>query len=120
VSISPRASLRRRLTIGTVIVIAAAHLLAAFLLIALERERARESLVDALQSDARIIVENIAAALLFNDREAAAETVRSLGVQRGVNARAYTTAARSCLPRISLPARASRRRDPMGPRFCRT
>lgn len=68
---------------GTVIVIAAAQVLAAFLLIALERERARESLVDALQSDSQIIVQNIAAALLFDDREAAAETVRSLGVQRG-------------------------------------
>ena len=63
--------------------IVGAQLLAAVLLIALERQRALESLADDMQSDARIIVENIAAALLFNDRDAAAETVRSLGVHRG-------------------------------------
>jgi signal transduction histidine kinase/ActR/RegA family two-component response regulator len=82
-SIAPKASLRRRLTMGTVVVIVAAQLLAAILLIAMERERARQSLAGDLQSDSGIIVENIAAALLFNDREAAEETVRSLGVQRG-------------------------------------
>jgi signal transduction histidine kinase/CheY-like chemotaxis protein len=82
-SIAPNASLRRRLTMGTVVVIVAAQLLAAILLIAMERERARQSLAGDLESDSRIIVENIAAALLFNDREAAEETVRSLGVQRG-------------------------------------
>jgi signal transduction histidine kinase/ActR/RegA family two-component response regulator len=82
-SIAPTASLRRRLIMGTVVVIVGAQLLAAILLIAMERERARQSLADDLESHSRIIVENIAAALLFNDREAAEETVRSLGVERG-------------------------------------
>jgi signal transduction histidine kinase/CheY-like chemotaxis protein len=76
-------SLRRKLTMGAVVVIVAAQLSAAVVLIALERTRARASLVEDLQSSARIVADNVAAALQFGYRDEAAETLRALGVERG-------------------------------------
>jgi signal transduction histidine kinase/CheY-like chemotaxis protein len=76
-------SLRRKLTMGTVVVIVAAQLTAAIVLIALERNRARQSLARNLQTSARVVVDNVAAALVFEYRDEAAETLRALGVQRG-------------------------------------
>jgi signal transduction histidine kinase/CheY-like chemotaxis protein len=78
-----KGSLRRKLTMGAVVVIVAAQLAAAIVLIALERGRARASLVDDLQTSARIVVDNVAAALAFGYRDEAAETLRALGVERG-------------------------------------
>ena len=78
-----KGSLRRKLTMGAVIVIVAAQLSAAIVLIGLERERARASLVEDLQTNARIVADNVAAALAFNYRDEAAETLRALGVERG-------------------------------------
>jgi uncharacterized membrane protein affecting hemolysin expression len=68
---------------GTVVVIVAAQLTAAIVLIALERNRARQSLARNLQTSARVVVDNVAAALVFEYRDEAAETLRALGVQRG-------------------------------------
>jgi signal transduction histidine kinase/ActR/RegA family two-component response regulator len=76
-------SLRRKLMTGAVVVIISAQLAAAIVLIALERTRARESLADDLQTNARIVVDNIAAALSFDYRDEAAETLRALGVENG-------------------------------------
>ena len=76
-------TLRRKLTMGALIVIVVAQLAAAFVLIVIERSRARESLVDDLQTNARIIVDNVAAALAFEYRDEVAETLRALDVQRG-------------------------------------
>jgi hypothetical protein len=78
-----RGSLRRKLTMGTVVVIIAAQLIAAIVLIVIERGRARVSLADSLQTSAHIVVDNVAAALMFEYRDEAAETLRALGVQRG-------------------------------------
>jgi signal transduction histidine kinase/CheY-like chemotaxis protein len=76
-------SLRRKLTIGTILVLVSAQLAAAAVLIGLERNRARTSLVEDLQTSSRIVVDNIAAALAFGYDDEAAETLRALGVERG-------------------------------------
>jgi signal transduction histidine kinase/CheY-like chemotaxis protein len=76
-------SLRRKLTTSAVVVIVAAQLTAAVVLVVLERARARESLVEDLQASGRIVVENVAAALAFDYRDEAAETLRSLGAAPG-------------------------------------
>ena len=78
-----RGSLRRKLTLGAVVAIVAGQLLAAIVLIAIERDRARDSLVDSLQTSAHIVVDNVAAALAFNYRDEADETLRALGVEPG-------------------------------------
>jgi signal transduction histidine kinase/ActR/RegA family two-component response regulator len=78
-----KGSLRRKLTMGTVVVIIAAQLAAAIVLIALERSRARQSLADGMQTSAHIVVDNVAAALMFEYHDEAEETLRALGVQAG-------------------------------------
>jgi signal transduction histidine kinase/CheY-like chemotaxis protein len=78
-----KTSLRRKLTLGAVVVIVAAQIAAAIVLIALERARARDSLVEDLETNARIVVDNVAAALDFEYRDEAGETLRALGVERG-------------------------------------
>ena len=76
-------SLRRKLTMGTVIVIVFAQLIAAMVLIGLERARAREWLAEEMQTTARLVAENVAAALQFEYRNEAEETLRALGVRHG-------------------------------------
>jgi signal transduction histidine kinase/ActR/RegA family two-component response regulator len=48
-----------------------------------EHSRARKNLVEVLQTQSRIVVDNSAAALQFNDYDAAVETLRALGVNAG-------------------------------------
>jgi signal transduction histidine kinase/CheY-like chemotaxis protein len=77
------ASLRRKLTMGAVVAMVAAQLGAAIVLIGIERSRARRSLVEDVESNARIVVDNVAAALAFDYRDEADETLRALGAERG-------------------------------------
>ena len=87
-------SLRRKLTLGAVNIIIAAQLCAAVILIVLESSRARQILIEDLQTESRIVVDNIAAALDFGDQDAATETLRALGVHEGFqHACVYDTAA---------------------------
>jgi signal transduction histidine kinase/ActR/RegA family two-component response regulator len=76
-------SLRQKLTLVALVTVVSAQLCAAIALIAWERSRARRGLVDTLSTQSRIVVANSAAALSFNDHEAAVETLRALGVNQG-------------------------------------
>jgi HAMP domain-containing protein len=76
-------SLRRKLTTTAVVAIVVAQMTAATVLVVLERNRARESLLEDLQSSARVVVDNVAAALSFGYHDEASETLRALGAERG-------------------------------------
>jgi hypothetical protein len=73
-------SLRRKLTLVALVTIVATQLFAASVLTIWDRSNARQGLIDNLQTQARIVVDNTAAALEFGDYQAAVETLRSLGV----------------------------------------
>jgi signal transduction histidine kinase/CheY-like chemotaxis protein len=79
----PNQSLRRKLTLGAVITIVAAQLCAAVVLIVWDRARARQNLVDDLAAESQIVGDNLGAALEFDDRDAADDTLRSLGRRAG-------------------------------------
>ena len=76
-------TLRQKLTLVALVTVVAAQICAAIVLIGLERSRARRMVVEDLQTVARIVVDNTAAALSFEDPDAAAETLRALGAQEG-------------------------------------
>jgi len=76
-------SLRRKLTLVALVTILAVQVCAAIILIGWDRTRAKRSLNGSLQTQSRIVVDNLAAALSFDDRDAAQETLRSLRVNDG-------------------------------------
>jgi signal transduction histidine kinase/ActR/RegA family two-component response regulator len=78
-----RRSLRRKLTLVTMVTIVAAQLCAAIALGAWEAASARRDLIRELQVQSRIMVDNTATALAFIDYEAAVDTLRALGVPGG-------------------------------------
>ena len=76
-------SLRTTLTLVALATIVVVQLGAAVVLIGWDRVRARRSLIENLQTQSRIVVDNLAAALSFGDRDAAKEMLRSLRVNEG-------------------------------------
>ena len=63
--------------------IAAAQVCAAIVLIVWDRGRARQNLANDLAAESRIVSDNLGAALEFDDREAAIETLRALAGHPG-------------------------------------